>query len=183
MKTLLICLCFLSFMAHSQSISNSLSAYGVYVSASDYAAHDLTDGFSIKDNTHKLRDEVTHHVYIDNNGSSHRYSYDSIWGFRKEGKDWRIFNYRIYNLVYSGKAFVYVRPTKTDFSQPGLTRFETTFFSATPDSPVYLLTQENLSLVFAGNPSFVKKLTSLPASYNVAKKDKATGQYQFISWL
>jgi hypothetical protein len=85
--------------------------------------------------------------------------------------------------VYTGKACVYIRPTKTDFSVPGLTRFETTYFSATPDSPVYPLTQENLLLVFKDDPSLVNKVNSLPQSALVNKKDKSSGMYEFITWL
>jgi hypothetical protein len=183
MKNILACLALLATMAHAQDKVNDIPAYGVYTSASDFNIHHLTDGFTTIDNQHKLRDEVTHDVYVTNNGLSHKYSYDSIWGFRRKGDDWRIYNYRIYKVVYTGKACVYIRPTKTDFSVPGLTRFETTYFSATPDSPVYPLTQENLLLVFKNDPSLVNKVNSLPASALVDKKDKSSGVYEFITWL
>jgi hypothetical protein len=183
MKNILACLVLIATMAHAQDKVNDVPAYGVYTSASDFDAHHLTDGFNTIDNKHKLRDEVTHYVYVVNDGSSHKYPYDSIWGFRRKGEDWRIFDNRIYKVVYTGKAYVYIRPTKTDFSVPGLTRFETTYFSATPTSPIYQLTKQNLITAYADKPAFVGKVSALPPSALATKKDKVTGLYQFITWL
>lgn len=183
MKYILTILLLISALVKAQSNTENLPSYGVYTSVADYNSHTVTNGFSENDKTHKLRDEVTHRVEIINGQSSVNYSYDSIWGFRKKGEDWRIFNNRIYKVVYTGKACVYIRPTKTDMSIPGLTRFETTYFSATPESPVYPLTQENLVSAFKDDSALVKKVNSLPASALVTKKDKASGLYEFITWL
>lgn len=181
MKTILFCFLFIASCSFCQT--NNLAAYGIYTTASDFTSKNITDGFDTKDATHKLQDKVTHKVSVENNGVTNTYAYDSIWGFRRDGSDWRVYNYRIYKVAYNGKACVYTRPTKTDMSVPGLTRFETTFFSATPESPVYPLTQENLLLVFKNNPSLVNKISSLHQSYPVTKMDKSTGTYEFLNWL
>ena len=182
MKVFLISLCFIVAIAQVQTSNNRLRLVLPICPKQITWIKTWQTGLIKKDSTHKF-DEVPRHVLVENGCISHRYSCDSIWGTRREGKDWHISNYREYNMIYNGKACVYLRPTKTDFSQPGLTRFETTFFSPTLDSPVYPLTQENLSLVFSGTPSYMKKITALSASYNVAKKDKATGTYEFTPWL
>jgi hypothetical protein len=78
MKNIWACLVLITTMAHAQDKVNDIPAYGVYTSASDFYSHHLTDGFTTIDNQHKLRDEVTHYVYVTNNGLSHKYPYDSI---------------------------------------------------------------------------------------------------------
>jgi len=183
MKNILACLVLMIAIAHAQDKVNVIPAYGIYTSASDFNLHHLTNSFATADNSHKLKDEVTHQVDVINNGFAHKYSYDSIWGFRRKGEDWRIFGNHIYKVVYTGKACVYIRPTKTDFSVPGLTRFETTYFSATPDSPVYPLTQSNLLAVFKNDSSLINKVSALPPSALVSKIVKSSGMYEFITWL
>lgn len=183
MKYLLACFAFFALSAHAQSNTTSLPSYGVYTSSANFQSGIITNGFTAEDSRHKLKDEVTHKVSIINGNNNATYNYDSIWGFRRDGSDWRIFDGHIYKVVYTGKAYVYIRPTKTDFSAPGLTRFETTFFSATPDSPVYPLTKQNLLLAYSNNAAFVSKVRALPPSFPATKKDKSTGLYQFISWL
>jgi len=183
MKSILACLVLVAAIAHAQDKVSSIPSYGIYTSASDFNSHHLTDAFAVVDSKHKLKDEVTHQVDVVNNGTAHKYSYDSIWGFRRKGDDWRIFDNHIYKVVYTGKACVYIRPTKTDFSVPGLTRFETTYFSVTLDSPVYPLTQSNLLVVYKNDSSLVNKVNVLPPSALVTKTDKSSGMYEFISWL
>lgn len=83
-----------------------LPAYGIYKSGADYAAHILSNSFSQTNVHNKLRNTSTHRVYVKNNDSSFTYKYEDIWGIRTRGTDWRIFNNKLYKVVYAGKAAV-----------------------------------------------------------------------------
>ncbi|MGN6212661.1 hypothetical protein [Parafilimonas sp.] len=160
-----------------------LPAYGIYKSGDNYATHILSNSFSEKNSHHKLRNTSTHRVYVKNNNASVSYKYADIWGIRTKGTDWRIFNNKLYKVVYAGKAYVYIRPTRNDFTQPGITKFQTTWFSVTANGPLYELTRNNLLSAYSSNAALVSKVSSMKENKVVNRKDKTTGEYEFISWL
>lgn len=183
MKFLLVLIAFAAMTVQAQD--NNVLSNGIYKSAADFNAHVLSYSFNKPNHRNKIIDKVTHHVYVRKNDSSVKYKYMDIWGFRKNNRDWRIFDDTLFQVVYTGKVYVYIIPTKTDYSvdDDGYTRFQTTWFSVTASSPVFELTRFNLLNVYGNNSSLLKKLSGMSENATVDKKDKATGDYKFVSWL
>lgn len=168
----------LSISINAQTHRSSIASNGIYLTDSDYLQHRLTDSFNRQDHC-KLNVNKKDYVLLKTDTAVHKFYYDDIWGFRKDGEDWRIFNGDYYKVDYQGKLILY--------DVPGTGQSEgirtTHYFSSSLLSPVYPISKRNLIKVYHDNPGFVEKVESLSMTQSIFKWDKIHHNYLFVSWL
>jgi len=165
-------------VANGQKNISPLPANGVYLKDSDYLVHQLTSGFD-RQKGYKLIDNKRDYLVVRKDSSEEKFFLDEIWGYRKNGVDWRVCNGECYQVDYTGKICLYEIPgngvgegTRTSY-----------YFSSTLSAPVHDVTRRNLVNVFHDNLSFVDKVRHLPLTRSIFKRDKTTGNFIFVKWL
>jgi len=171
MKSVLLFFYLIAGILQAQIPSNTLKSNGVYLSSEDFIDGKLTlpfnkvDSLKFKENNKLLLGVETAHTTFN-------FLYDEIWGYRKEGTDWRIFNDEFYQLNYEEKICIYTFP-----ESPAL------YFSKSLTTPLHELTRKNLIAVYNSNAFFVEKINALPLTKSVYKWDRKKKRFQFIDWL
>jgi len=161
----------------AQTMESRIPANGIYLSDSDYQKRSLTEGFNKSDSI-KLLDNSRHFISIKTDSSTHKFYYDEIWGYRKNGVDWRVYNAESYRVDYVGKACVYSLVE----GMPGNTS-QFLYFSTGLNTPIHLISRKNLSAAFHSNSTFLEKLKMFPVTKSLTKWDKENKCYRFITWL
>ncbi|MBN8822281.1 MULTISPECIES: hypothetical protein [unclassified Spirosoma] len=128
---------------------------GIYRSASDFAAHTLTDGFDTGQPGYRLKNEVFEPVVkVDEpNQQEVKLSMATLWGERKLGVDYRIVDGQLYRVEHADRVIIYSLPANT-ITGAG---WNTYYFSRELNSPIYLITAKHLSEVYYDQPA---KLTA-----------------------
>lgn len=161
----------------SQTVQTSMLSNGVYLSDSDYQTHNLTRGFN-RTKSAKLFDNSSHYISIKTDSITQKFYYDEIWGYRKNGIDWRIYKEETYRVDYVGRVCVYTLVE----GMPGNTS-QFYYFSTDLNTPVHSISRKNLLAAFHSNSAFVEKLKKFPITRSLTKWDKENKCYRFITWL
>ncbi|MES2373875.1 MAG: hypothetical protein V4557_14950 [Bacteroidota bacterium] len=177
MKTLVVLLLLVANTIHAQTAGGVLKDNGIYITAKDYSARILTHGFNKRKGI-KLLDSKRLFIVIKSIDSSYLYYYDQIWGYRKDGVDWRLFNESGYQVESTGRICIYSLPVciVCEATQPS-------YFSVDLTSPIHPLSRNYLISAYHDKTEFVNKIKHLPWTTSIMKRNKNTRNYRFIDWL
>jgi len=171
MKSVLLLFYLIAGILQAQIPSNALKSNGVYLSSEDFMDGKLTLPFNKEDRL-KFKENYRLVLGVKTPDTTFTFLYDEIWGYRKGGIDWRIFNDEFYQLAYAEKICIYTFP-----GSPSL------YFSKSLTMPLHELTRKNLIAVYNSNVFFVEKINALPLTKSVYKWDREKKRYRFIDWL
>lgn len=162
------------------ALVDTIKENGIYQSSQAYLQGKLSLAFDHNNPNHFHFKEpfFSHTLLLKGKDTAYSFFYDDVWGYRCKGQDKRIWNDQTYDLIYTGKIYLYKIDVLTD-NGPG----QTTFFSIGPDAAVKELTRKNLRESCHGNAGFIQKLNKVKWYQSIYKKNKQTGQYLFIDWL
>lgn len=166
------------FAANGQKSISRLQDNGIYLKDSDYLLHRLTSGFD-RQKRYKLIDNRRNYLVAKKDTTEEKFFLDDIWGYRKNGVDWRVCNGECYQVDYVGKICLYEIPGSG--AGEGTRTFY--YFSSTLSGPVHDITRKNLISVFHDNTYFVNKIRQMPLTRSIFKRDRTTGVFVFVKWL
>lgn len=181
MKTLLTSFAFvLLHLSYAQTTVHSIDANGIYLSDGDYKNHHLLLSFNKKSSDHKYIDtwSHSHQVWIKFLDSTYKFYYGEIWGYRKDGEDWRVFDGEMYRIEDTTKICIYSIPTFID----GHTGYNS-YFSKNLTTPIHSLTKNDLIEVYHTDTAFIARIKKLKWHNSLFKWDKNQQQYAFAGWL
>ena len=158
MKTLFIAtLVTLPFLSRAQQNTElvAMPDNGVYLSANDFANRVVADGFDDSQPGYHLRDETLKNaVKITRpNEQALEIPVSNVWGERKQGTDYRDFDGDIYRVEHADRIYLYSKPVR--FSDiGGLTSTSSVqyYFSREANSPIHLITADNLKEIYYDQP-------------------------------
>jgi hypothetical protein len=177
MKAIVVVLLLLTGLANGQINRKSLKDNGIYITAKDFHDGLLTHAFN-KAKDIKFLENKRLFVVIKSMDSSYLYYYDQIWGYRKDGVDWRVFNELTYQVEQTYKICIYSLPVCVAcLTTPPF------YFSVDLNSPIHPCTRTYLINAYHTNSGFVNKIKQLPWTTSIMKRDKDTHQFKFIDWL
>lgn len=177
MKNLLVLLLLLGKFSYGQTSVSPLNDNGIYITAKDFQSGILTHPFN-KCKDIKFLENKRLFIVVKNMDSSYLFYYDQIWGYRKDGVDWRISGESVYRVGYTGKICIYSTPVCVAClsTQP-------LYFSVTLSSPLHPLTRKYLTEAYYSNANFVQKINALPWTRSIMKMNHQTHTFRFIEWL
>ncbi|HEX2848420.1 MAG TPA: hypothetical protein VHN59_17885 [Chitinophagaceae bacterium] len=177
-STLIIAMVLACCAVQAQNNKPEFPDNGVYLKDSDYVLHRITSGFS-RGKRYKIIDNKRDYLIVKRDTTEQKFFLDEIWGYRKNGIDWRVCNGECYQVDYTGKVCIYEIPGN------GVGEGTRTFyyFSSALSSPVHDITKKNLINVFHDNVPFANKIKQMPLTRSIFKRDKATGNFVFVKWL
>lgn len=161
----------------SQNLSLQLAENGIYASSDDYLNKKLTSGFNSDDGA-KFSAMTGVTITILDGKEKTMFYCDEIWGYRKDGTDWRVSNEETYRVDYIGKVCLYKL-----MGEPGLGIPDYVYFSASPDLSIHKLTRKNLLAVFHSDRAFVERVKKMPWFRCIDRWDRKKGSYDFIDWI
>jgi|GEM_PF-5929895 len=160
----------LPFSTQAQQ-SNSFVPFpenGIYLSATDFAKHNLTDGFNDGQAGYRIHDEgFQRAIKVDQpNAPEEKILLSNLWGERKQGVDYRVFDGDSYKVEHSDRIFIYSKPTNLWMAGGGTTYSPVQYYvSRKADSPVHLITSSNLKDIFYDQPEKFAAFEKLDDSY------------------
>ncbi|WP_294822772.1 hypothetical protein [uncultured Flavobacterium sp.] len=155
--------------------------YGVYLTAEDFAAEKLASGFDAI-GTNDFDDSSQQFLRITLDSIAVIYDYKKIWGFRKKGVDWRIYDGDIFEVSYRGNdIIIYTLPGYLSYDQPIV--YDTRFFSTDASGKLLPLTKRNLKRIYGQRAGFIEKMDSLPRPATVAQWNRECRCYPVSQWL
>jgi hypothetical protein len=132
---------------------------GLYLTTQDYLNHKLS--YSAGNDKIKVNSFLGgSNVLAVHNGEKQVIAKSDVFGYRKEDKDFRLFNKGEYKILSSNGIIIY---SKTWLVQQGKgpKQTELFFFSESASSPILSLTMANLESVYAKNQKFMYAVESL----------------------
>jgi hypothetical protein len=130
---------------------------GVYLTAADYTASQLSFPGACGSGTHKLElHDILKKPYIDvtHDGGKRRYSKSEVFGFRAcDGRDYRFAGNREYQILEAKEFYIYSREFSESHGRTSYTRREY-YFSLGPDGQIEALTLSNLKQAVPDNHTF-----------------------------
>ncbi|GAB4028878.1 hypothetical protein [Spirosoma gilvum] len=134
-----------SVLGQQNSHRVSFPDNGIYASSTDFATHTLTDGFNTGQPGYRVKNELFEPVVkVDEpNHQEVKIAMATLWGERKLGVDYRIFDGQLYRVEHSDRVIIYSLPA-TITGAGG----NTYYFSRELNSPIYLITAHNLANVY-----------------------------------
>ena len=177
MKTFTVLLLLVSNIIYGQIADKHVKDNGIYITAKDYLDGVLTHGFDKRKDAKFLENKKSL-IIIKHADSTCLFYYDQIWGFRKDGVDWRVFNESEYQVESIGKICIYNLPVCVVCQT-----IPPSYFSVDLTSPLHPLTRNYLINAFHDDTGFVNKIKQLPWSTSIMKRDKKTHRYRFVDWL
>ena len=148
---------FMAFLIQNAA-ANGQSA-GLYRTTQDYLNHKLS--YSASNDQIKVNGFLGgSKVLVVHNGETKIIAKSEVFGYRKDGKDFRLFNKGEYKILSSNGIVIY---SKTSLVQQGKgpKPTELFYFSENATSPVLSLTIANLESVYAKNQKFMYAVESL----------------------
>lgn len=126
---------------------------GIYLTATDFTHHVLTDAFNTGQPGYKIQDETLRQaVKVKQPTTGVSVIPDSqLWGQRINDVDYRIVDGELYRVEHADRIFVYSK-----LSTINLLPQPVYYFSREADSPLYAITTENLANVYYDQPEKVK---------------------------
>ncbi|MES2331273.1 MAG: hypothetical protein V4539_16845 [Bacteroidota bacterium] len=177
MKNMFVLLLLLIKLSYGQTYVSPLNDNGIYITAKDFQSGILTHAFN-KSKHIKFVENKRLLIVVKDMDSSYLFYYDQIWGYRKDGVDWRLFNGSDYRVVRTKKICIYSTPVCVACLTTAPLNF-----SIDLTSPIHPLSKHNLKDAYHTNTAFVEKIKKLPWTTSIMKRDKHSGEYQFIKWL
>jgi hypothetical protein len=169
----------ITLSAEAQSHLIKQQDNGIYLSDSDFLTHRLSDAFENAKGS-KLNNNRRDYLIIQKENCCDTFYFDSIWGYRKNGEDWRVYRHEYYKIIYTDKKICL-------FDLPGSGQGEGVhtrhYFSSSPSAPVCHLSKHNLLITFRDKPAFVQKIKDMPLTESVFKWNRKTHLYRFMEWL
>lgn len=162
----------------SAQTTASIEDNGVYLSDSDFLYHRLTDAFAHTKGS--MNDNRKNYLVVEVAGARDTFYFDNIWGFRKAGEDWRVFNGEYYKVGFVNDKICLYDVPGTGQSEGMRTRH---YFSVSPAAPVHHLGKRELMAAFSGNKAFCEKIRNMSFTKSIFKWDKARQNYVFVNWL
>ena len=155
-------------------------ANGIYLTDLDYVNHQIVHGFNKKPTSNKFIElrEHLHQIWIKTEDSTFKFYFSDIWGYRKDGEDWRVYDEVAYRIEDTVKVCIYTVP---DFVNAAIATSH--FFSKDLRSQVHTLSKNDLLEVYHSNAVFVEKVKELKWNETIFKWDKQKQQYAFVDWL
>ena len=176
--SLLLCC---NIITAAQKPGDNFAENGIYRSDTDFVHHKLILPFN-KSNSHgtRFKSPLGHYneLWLKTKDSTYKFYNDDIWGYRKRGEDFRIYENEIYKINYTGKIVIY-----TIYSTPGNGNGITSYFSKTLTSPAYYLSKKMLREVYHADKRFLQKIDEMKWNSSIYKWNKGKGYYEFIDWL
>ncbi|MBD2756350.1 hypothetical protein [Spirosoma validum] len=158
MKTVVLAaIAALPFSALAQQANNFVSFpdNGVYLSATDFSKHKLTDGFDSDQPGYRMHEETFQRALkVDQpNAPEAKFALSDLWGERKAGVDYRSFDGELYRVEHTDRVYVYSKPTPSWMMTSGPAQSITSYyFSREANSPIHLITSQNLEDIYYDQP-------------------------------
>jgi hypothetical protein len=159
MKTLklIVIVPFMAFFIKN-AVANGQST-GLYLTSQDYLNHKLS--YSSANDKIRVNGLLeSDKVLLVHNGEKRVIAKSDVFGYRKDDKDFRLFNKDEYKILSSNGIIIY---SKTWLVQQGKgpKPTELFYFSESASSPILSLTIANLESVYAKNQKFMYSVESL----------------------
>ncbi len=153
---------------------------GIYLTLRNYTEANLFLPFINNSQGSKFREPIGHpnEIWIKTEDSTYKFYFEDIWGYRREGIDWRIYNNNAYRIEDTSQICIYSMPTFITYT-PGITNF----FSKDLAAPIHPLERKELVEVYHSNQSFIDHINKLPWYESIMKWDKNKHQFEFLNWL
>src|SRR5919202_7061158 len=104
----------LPFLSNAQSTTkfDRFPDNGVYLSANAFEHHALTDGFDSSQPGYRMTDEIFKPAVKITEPSNQKIEIPDakLWGERKAGVDYRLYNGELYRVEHSDRVYVYSKP-------------------------------------------------------------------------
>lgn len=158
MKTVVLAaLAALPLSALAQQANNYVSFpdNGVYLSATDFSKHKLTDGFDDGQPGYRIHEETFQRALkVDQpNAPEDKIMLSNLWGERKKGVDYRSFDGDLYRVEHTDRIYVYSKPAPSWMMTSGPAYSPTLyFFSREANSPIHLITSQTLEDIYYDQP-------------------------------
>ncbi len=181
MKIIFILVNFLSaIVCYSQNLKNEKAENGIYLSVKSYKEGVIFLPFSNKSQGSKFREPIGHpnEIWIKTEDSTYQFYFEDIWGYRRAGEDWRIYNNNAYRIEDTSKICIYTMPTFITYT-PG----DANYFSKDLESPIHPIERKDLEEVYHSDDRFIKHIKNLPWYESIMKWDRDKHQFEFINWL
>jgi hypothetical protein len=155
---------------------------GLYLTVQDYMNHKLSYTTVGNDKLKVGGLFGSRKVVLTHEGKKQVFAKSEIFGYSKDGEDFRFFNNEEYCIVSSKGILIY---TRTTLVQQGKAPkpIEQYYFSSGLSDPIQLLTIANIKSVYAKQPQFTYAVESqFKNDGDLAAYDSYNKQYK-IAWL
>lgn len=153
------------FLNTGQILAQKIPQNGIYQTATDFLAGKLTNGF-FSSKKSKLNDNNYKSIRIEREGKRTIYASSEIWGFRKNGIDYRVFEKEFYKIDEVGPVVICTVQDYLSAEQPLM--FYYRFFSKDLNTPIIALTRRKLKHHFADDSTIINKINSFPKNRSVS---------------
>lgn len=179
-KLFILLVSFSAIMGNAQETQKPKAENGIYVSAKLYKEGNIFLPFYNSSHSTRFREPIGHsnEIWIKTEDSTYKFYFEDIWGYRREGKDWRIYNNNAYQIEDTLQICIYTMPTFITYT-PGIANY----FSKDLEAPIYPLDRKELVAVYHSNQKFISYINKLPWYESILKWDKYKHQFEFIRWL
>ena len=177
---LIILMPFMAFFIQNAT-ANGQSA-GLYLTVQDYMNHKLSYATVGNDKLKVSGLFGSSTVVLTHDGKKQVFAKSEIFGYSKDGEDFRFFNNAQYRIVSSKGMLVYTHTTLVQQGK-GPKPTEQYYFSASLTDAVQPLTLANIKNVYAKYPKFTYEVENLLKNDgDLAAYDSYSKQYK-IAWL
>jgi hypothetical protein len=146
-------------LAQHKTRINTNNAYGLFYSFNDFRIGKLTYPMDSENSEDKLKlndwlGSSKGHVW--SNGEKHLFDKNQIYGYRDSKKEnHRFYEGEGYKILDTAGFFLYYKYAQKEVTKgKSLIKTDEYYFSVQGDSPIYLLTSQNLRLYFPYNHRF-----------------------------
>ncbi|MBV8389970.1 MAG: hypothetical protein JO080_09250 [Mucilaginibacter sp.] len=155
---------------------------GVYLTENDYVNHKLSYGYdpnNAQGNKIILNDFLEgKNVTVVINSKKQVLPKNELFGYRKDGHDYRFQDNKVYEIVDSEGFYLYTHD-KLVQNGKGLKPVKEFYFSIKANSEIVQLTQQNIDKAFASNYKFrLQVQADLPTDQALGTYDKALNKYE-----
>jgi hypothetical protein len=134
MKNLFILITFFSgLVSFAQDKKKAKAENSFYLSLKQFKEGNLFLPFYKTNQATKFRKPVGHpnEIWIKTTDSTYQFYFEDIWGYCREGEDWRIYNNNAFPIEDSLHICIYTMPTLISYT-PGVVNF----FSKELEAPI-----------------------------------------------
>ncbi|EHQ25949.1 hypothetical protein [Mucilaginibacter paludis] len=159
MKTLKLIIALPLMALFIQNAAANGQSTGLYLTTQDYLNHKLS--YNASNDQIKVNGLLgSSKVLLVHNGEKQAIAKGEVFGYRKDDKDFRLFNKGEYKILSSNGIIIYSK-TSLVLQGKGPKPIELFYFSESASSPILSLTIANLESVYAKNQKFMYAVESL----------------------
>lgn len=151
---------------------SDLPKNGVYLNSKEFIKSNPEMGFDKKSKKHKIHEGLFQNKLVLVEGvEKAKFPKTSIWGFRKNGIDFRtvgIKDYKVENNTPKSSLIIYSMEVPIGYKK--VLDENKYFFSRNSESAIVELSRENLNKEFANQPELIKAINKLNWTENVSEK-------------